>query len=200
MTTPPRRSTRTLALERPLDLVGTLRPLYRGPRDPTMRLGPRQAVRSTSTTDGPGAVSIILDGDSVVAEAWGPGADRLLDGLPAFLGLDDDETGFEPGRHPVVARLARRRRGLRLGRTGGVFDVLVPAILEQKITGTEAFNGYRRLVVRHGTPAPGVPGLYVPPPAEVVAMLSSWTWPPLGIEPRRGGLLRRVAVSGRRVG
>jgi len=190
-------TTRSIALERPLDLVGTLRSLYRGPRDPTMRLGPRQAVRATSTADGPGAVSIVLEGERVLAEAWGPGAARLLDGLPAFLGLDDDDTGFEPGRHPVVGDLARRRRGLRLGRTGGVFDVLVPAVLEQKITGTEAFNGYRRLVVRHGTPAPGVAGLFVPPPAEAVARLPSWTWPPLGIEPRRGALLRRLAGAAR---
>ena len=34
-------------------------------------------------------------------------------------------------------------------------DALVPAILEQKVTGNEAFVSYRRLVMRYGVSAPG---------------------------------------------
>jgi 3-methyladenine DNA glycosylase/8-oxoguanine DNA glycosylase len=192
-------SVRTISLERPLDLVATLRPIYRGPADPTMRLSTLGAARASLTAEGPASIALTLDGGAIRAEAWGPGADRLLDGLPAFLGLDDDDSSFEPGLHRFVADLARRRRGLRLGRTGAVFDALVPAVLEQKITGTEAFRAYRRLVMTHGTPGPGPTGLRIPPSAELVAGLPSWAFPPLGIEPRRGALLTRIARDGRRL-
>ena len=117
----------------------------------------------------------------------GPWAALLLDGLPALLGLDDDDTGFEPGLHPTVAELARRRGRPRLGRTGAVWEALLPAILEQRITGTEAWRNYRRLVRWHGNRAPGLLALLAAPaPADVLAI------PPaprgrLGIEPRPGG-------------
>jgi 3-methyladenine DNA glycosylase/8-oxoguanine DNA glycosylase len=189
----------TIALERPLDLVATLRPLYRGAGDPTMRLGPRTATRAFHTPAGPASIVVRLGDGAVEGRAWGPGAAWAIEGLPGLLGLDDDDSGFDPARHPVVARLARERRGLRLGRTGLVFDALLPAILEQKITGQEAFRAYRRIVLSHGTPAPGPTGLHVPPPAVVVAALPSWSFPQLGIEPRRGALLRRLAAEADRL-
>jgi len=102
---------RILHLAGPLDLARTLWPLYRGPADPTFQLGPRHAERATTTPAGPGAISIIRDGDTITAEAWGPGAEWLLETLPGFLGLDDDAAGFDPTLHPVVADLARRRPG-----------------------------------------------------------------------------------------
>jgi len=189
----------TIPLERPLDLVGTLRPLYRGRADPTMRLGPRTAARAAHTPDGPAAIVIRIGEKAVLGEAWGPGAAWAMAGLPGLLGLDDDDSGFDPTHHRVVARLARERRGLRLGRTGLVFDALVPAILEQKVTGQEAFRAYRRLVLAHGTAAPGPTGLHIPPPAAVVARLPSWSFPQLGIEPRRGALLGRIAAEADRL-
>src|ERR1043166_7126253 len=93
----------------PLDLVATLGPLYRGPRDPAMRLASRSVARAANTPDGPGALVLDLEpgpvGETsrVGARAWGVGATWLLDHAPAFLGLDDDPTGFEPALHPVIA-------------------------------------------------------------------------------------------------
>ena len=184
-----------LVAEGPLDLVATLGPLYRGPRDPTMRLASRSVARAAQTPDGPGAIVVDLDSGRARVRAWGPGAGWLVGHAAAFIGLDDDPTGFDPGLHPVVAALARRRPGVRLGRTGTVWDSLLEAVLEQKITGSEAFRGFRRLVLAHGSPAPGPTGLHVPPTGERVAGLPSWTWPTLGIEPRRGVLLRRLGAE-----
>ena len=130
-----------------------------------MRLSTRVVERASNTPEGPAAARVSIEGETVRAEAWGAGAGRLLDGLPAFLGLDDDDTGFEPRLHPLVSDLARRRPGLRLGRTGSVFEALVPAVLEQRITGLEAFRAYRRLILAHGTPVPGPIGLWAPPSA-----------------------------------
>ncbi len=185
--------TRSIALEAPTDLRIVLGLLARGSGDPTMRVGDGGAVRASMTADGPGTIELRIEGSAVRAWAWGPGADRLLDGLAAGLGLDDDDTGFEPSLHPVVAALARRLGRVRLGRTGAIWEALLPAMLEQRITGTEAWRNYRRLVRAHGTPAPGPHGLVVPPPPAVIASLPSWTLTGLGIEPRRGALLRRIA-------
>ena len=52
-------------------------------------------------------------------------------------------------------------------------DALVPAILEQKVTGKEAFAGFARLVRRYGEPAPGEQaarrGLLLPPAPAIAA-------------------------------
>ena len=80
-----------IALERPLDLVATLRPLYRGASDPTMGLGPRMAGRASQTPAGPASLVIRLGDGVVEARAWGPGAAWAIAGAPGFLGLDDDD-------------------------------------------------------------------------------------------------------------
>jgi 3-methyladenine DNA glycosylase/8-oxoguanine DNA glycosylase len=185
--------TRTLPLDVPLDLRAVLGALVRGTGDPTIRVGAGAAIRASATPEGPGTIDLRLQGASILASAWGPGAAWLLDGLPALLGLDDDDTGFDPSLHPVVAGLARRLGRVRLGRTGAIWEALLPAMLEQRITGTEAWRNYRRLVRAHGTPAPGPHGLLIAPTPAVVAGLPSWTLTGLGIEPRRGALLRRIA-------
>jgi 3-methyladenine DNA glycosylase/8-oxoguanine DNA glycosylase len=185
---------RSVPVDRPIDLRFVLGPLVRGAGDPTMRVAAGAAIRASTTPDGPGAIEMLVTGGGVDAWAWGPGADRLLDGLPALLGLDDDDAGFEPGHHRLVAALARRRGGrVPLGRTGAVWEALLPATLEQRITGTEAWRNYRRLVRAHGTPAPGPLALWVPPTPQSIAGLASWQLTALGIEPRRGALLRRIA-------
>jgi 3-methyladenine DNA glycosylase/8-oxoguanine DNA glycosylase len=184
---------RTLLLDRPIDLRTVLWPLVRGSGDPTIRVAAAGAIRASVTPDGPGTLELRTAQATVHARAWGPGAAWLLERLPALLGEDDDDAGFEPELHPVVAGLARRLGRVRLGRTGAVWEALLPAILEQRITGTEAWRTYRRLVRTSGGPAPGPLGLALPPTPAVVARLPSWTLTGLGIEPRRGALLRRIA-------
>ena len=191
--------TRTIDLDGPVDLRALLGPLMRGTGDPTTRVGASAAIRATSTPDGPGTIDVRQSGATILASAWGPGAPWLLDGLPALLGLDDDDAGFEPAKHPVVAGLARRLGRVRLSRTGVVWEVLLPAILEQRITGTEAWRNYRRLVHTHGTRAPGPHELLIAPSPGVIAGLPSWAYPALGIEPRRGALLRRIAREAARL-
>ena len=186
--------TRVVPLERPVDLRFLLGLLVRGAGDPTMRVAAGAAIRASVTPDGPGAIEIRVAGAGINAWAWGPGADRLLDGLPALLGVDDDGGGFDPSHHPLVASLARRRGGrVPLGRSGAVWEALLPATLEPRITGTEAWRNYRRLVRAHGEPAPGPLALWLPPTPAVIAGLASYQLTALGIEPRRGALLRRLA-------
>jgi 3-methyladenine DNA glycosylase/8-oxoguanine DNA glycosylase len=185
--------TRTIPVEGPLDLSRTLAIHLRGSGDPTMRLVAGRIVRATRTADGPATIAVRPVDGGLEAEAWGPGADRILDAVPALVGLEDDRTGFEPGHHPLVAELDRRHRGIRLGRTGAVIEALVPAILEQKVTGTEAWRGLRGLVRGWGEPAPGPFGLHLLPEPATIAAIPYHAFHPIGVERRRADLVRRVA-------
>lgn len=196
-------SERTIGLSEPLDLQLTLRPLYRGRSDPTFRLGPRTAVRATRTAAGPATLELRhVSPDRVLAAAWGPGAELVLEAAPRLLGLGDAASGFEPGHHPVVAQLARRLRGLRIGRSEAVFEALLPAVLEQKVTGAEAFRSLRGLIQRFGEPAPGPPGergLRLQPAPETLARLPYYAFHPYGVEARRADLIRRLARDAQRL-
>jgi len=139
-----------------------------------------------------------------VAAAWGPGAEWALESVPDLLGASDDPSGFEP-RHPVLATLARRHPYWRLGRSGLVMEALVPSIIEQKVTGQEAFSGFRSLVRRHGERAPG-PGydldLWIQPTPATLRAIPSWEWLKLHIDPARSRavvLAARVAESLERI-
>ena len=175
----------------------------RGPGDPTGRLSSRSATRATRTADGAATLLVELRGTQADAEAWGPGANRILDGLPALLGQLDDPAGFDPSAHPLIADLARRRPGLRLGRTGAVFEALFPAILEQKVTGMEAAGAFRGLVREHGEPAPGpvaqAQRLRLPPEPGLLAALPYYAFHPHGLEQRRAETLRRAAAAAERL-
>ena len=130
----------------------------------------------------------------VHATAWGPGTDWLLDSVPAMLGADDDPAGFDPA-HPVLADAHRRRPHWRVCRTGRVMEALVPAIIEQKVTGQEALGGFRRLVQRFGEPAPGAGadrGVWVQPSADTLRMIPSWEWLRLHIDPARSRAVVRA--------
>ena len=183
----------------PVDLILTLRPLWKGRGDPTMRLAGHQVERVGRGPDGAYALRIWRDGPRLTAAAWGPGAAWILDGVPALLGLDDDPTGFDAGRHPVIAGLARRLPGLRIGRTRAVLEALLPAILEQKITGAEASRAYRGLIGRYGEPAPGPLGLRLHPAPTVLASLPYADFHPFGVERRRADLIRRVFADAARL-
>lgn len=186
---------RVVALREPLDLRLTLGLHARGRGDPAMRFETSGSVwRATRTPDGPATlfVELVDAGASARARAWGRGAAAVLVGLEGLLGLDDDPAALVP-RHPAVADAARRLRGMRIGRTGAVIEALVPAILEQKVTGPEAARAYRGMVRRWGEDAPGPPGLRLPPDPAVLATLPYHVFHPVGVERRRAELIRAVA-------
>jgi 3-methyladenine DNA glycosylase/8-oxoguanine DNA glycosylase len=189
---------RTYPLSRHLDLAGTLRPLSRGPGDPTIRIAHDQAWWATRTVDGPATLALLVRDGEVRAEAFGPGAERVIEGVPALLALDRDDSPI-PAGHPLVAQLDRRHAGIRIPRTGAVLESLVPAILEQKVTGLEARRAWIGLVRVHGESAPGPAafGLRLPPSAATLAALPYYGYHPFGIEQRRADLIRAIAARAR---
>ena len=190
---------RELRLDGPVDVRLALRPLLRGNGDPTMRFERDGSIRrATRTAAGPATLLIRPFRDRVEAWAWGPGAEMVLDGLGALIGLEDDPGALTP-RDPLVRELARRMPGVRLGRTGAVMEALVPAVLEQKVTGTEAWRGYRGLVRVYGEPAPGPGDLRLAPDARTIAALPYHAFHPLGVERRRADTVRRAAANAARL-
>ncbi|MER5214718.1 DNA-3-methyladenine glycosylase 2 family protein [Streptomyces sp. NPDC002838] len=191
---------RTWVPKRPFDLGLVVGPLRRGPADPTFRAMPDGSVwRATLTPAGPGTLRVAVYGGEVRGEAWGPGAEWLLEQLPDLLGAADDPSVFAP-RHRVVAMARHRRPGLRLTRTGLVLESLIPSILEQKVTTDEAYRAWRLLVRKFGEPAPGpAPGrMYVMPAPRTWALIPSWEWHRAGVDNKRAStILRAVRVAAR---
>ena len=189
-----------------VDLSRTLGVHRRGKGDPAFRAEPSGAVwRTSRTPDGPATLQVTAgatetgEGATVFAGAWGPGAAWLLASLPGLLGADDDPTGFRP-MHPLLADMDRRYPHLRIGRSGRVFEALVPAVLEQKVVGAEARRAWRLLMLRFGEPPPGPAprGMRVFPPPRTWARIPSWEWHRAGVEGVRARTVIGAAhVAGR---
>jgi 3-methyladenine DNA glycosylase/8-oxoguanine DNA glycosylase len=122
--------------------------------------------------------------------------------MPALLGDGDDDTGFEPlPDHWRLAEAKRARPGWRVPRTSAVFEALVPAALEQVVTGQEARRAWRLLVRRYGAMAPGpagdesspAAGMMVPPTPQEWARIPSWEYLRVGVEQRRSAVIVRAA-------
>jgi len=192
---------RVLPLDGPFDLPGTLAPLVRGHSDRTIRIALREAWWATRTAAGPATLHLSVAPGTLTAEACGPGAELVVERAARLVGL-------EPTREPTgalakiddarIAGLARRRPGVRTLRTEAVFEALVAAIVEQKVTGAEAHRVWHGLVRRYGEPAPLPPGpdlgLRLLPAPATLAALPYYAYHPLGLERRRAELIRAVAA------
>lgn len=101
----------------------------------------------------------------------------------------------------MLRRVLRSHPGLRLGRTGLVFDQIVPVVLEQKVTGVEARRSWRELVTRFGDPAPGpVPaGMRVAPTPRTWLSLPDWQWHLAGVDQQRRRTIRAAATVANRL-
>lgn len=182
------------APERRIELRLVLASLAHGHRDPTLQRTPDGWWLTLRLLTGTATVQLREGADAIHARAWGAGADEAIATLPALLGAEDDDSGFEPGKHPLVARLYRQFPGLRLARTGRMLPALVTSVLGQKVTELEAKSAWRQLLTRHGEvpPGPAPDGMRVVPTATVWRAIPSWEWHRAGVGPQRAGTLMRV--------
>lgn len=171
----------------PLDLRATLQPLG-GYFRPDGWWAPMR------TPQGPSTLHIRRVGKTVEAAAYGPGVEWALASVPGLIGAFDDPGSFATD-HQLVRELARRHRGLRLGRTNRVFEALLTAIVSQKVTGKEAGRGLLGLRRYFSDPAPGPMPLRLPPAPERLANTTYFELHPLGIERRRADTIRRAAAE-----
>ncbi len=190
-------TTRRMAAPERYHLAGSVRGLQVPVHDPCARMVGGVFWWAARTPQGPGTLSLHRSAGDVVATAYGPGSGWLTEHADAIAGLRDawHAFGAVATAHPVVADLAHRHAGLRLPATGLVFRHALRAVLEQKVTGTEAFRSYRAVVRHFGQPAPGPVPLTLPPEPEAVAATAYWVFHPFGVEQRRTTALLRVAAQ-----
>ncbi|WP_406813185.1 DNA-3-methyladenine glycosylase family protein [Mycobacterium sp. M23085] len=182
------KSRRTVVFPAAVSFGHTLAPLRRGSGDPCFRApGDGSIWRTSLLPSGPVTARISrVAPNAAHAVAWGSGAQEFVEMLPAMLGSEDDDSDFVP-RHPTVAAAYERVPHLRLGRTGQVLEALIPAIIEQRVPGADAFRSWRVLVSKYGTPAPGPApaGMRVMPSAQVWRHIPSWEFHRANVDPRR---------------
>jgi 3-methyladenine DNA glycosylase/8-oxoguanine DNA glycosylase len=186
---------RRIDLRAPLALAATLAPLAHGRGDTTTLLRHEEAWLAFHARSGPATLRLTLEAGTILhAQAWGAGAADALESVPALVGELDRPEELVP-HHPILRRLLRAHPGIRLPRSGRVLHALVPTIIEQKVTGTEAFRAYAALLRAHGEPAPGpMARLRLPPRPEILAGLPYHAFHPLGVERRRADVIRGVAA------
>jgi 3-methyladenine DNA glycosylase/8-oxoguanine DNA glycosylase len=182
------KSTRTVVFPGAVSFGHTLAPLRHGLGDPCFRTPGDGSIWRTSLLPSGSVTARIsrVAPDAAHGVAWGSGAQEFIEMLPAMLGLEDDDSHFVP-RHPTVAAAYQRVPHFRLGRTGLVLEALIPAIIEQRVPGADAFRSWRVLVTKYGTPAPGPApaGMRVMPPALVWRHIPSWEFHRANVDPGR---------------
>lgn len=185
----------------PVDLRSTLGTLRRGTGDPAHHFDAAGRFwRACHTPAGPGTVAVHVRGTVVRGEAWGAGAPWLLEQTPELVGCKDDWSGLDVSSTLVLHEARRRRPGLRLPRTGLVLDALVPAVLEQKVTGEEARRSWRLLLRRFGDPAPGPDAsMRLPLSARQLLDLPTWEWHRAGVDGKRQRAIRAAATVAARL-
>ena len=186
----------------PVSLGATLGGLSRGRSDPSFRRTDDRALwRTMRTPEGPATQRLSVAGDIVESRSWGPGARWATERLPRILGVDDDVTSFDASLHPLVEKQwSTYGSGMRTPSVGVVVEVLVAAILEQRVTGVEARSSWRWLLRAKGDPAPGPApeGMRVFPAPEAVAGVPSWEWHRAGVEGARADtIMRAMSYAGR---
>ena len=186
------------SVEEPFDLRLTLGPLDPLGRGVSSRLTATEAGLGMRTPHGPAGVHATVSSGLITARAWGPGATWALSSLPDLFGVRDDPAAFRPGPG-LVRRLHRQFAGMRIGRTGRVFDHLVATVLSQKVSGREARRAYVGLLSAYGEPAPGSLDLAVPPGPDRLTEVAYEGFHPLGIERRRAEVIRSAARRAARI-
>lgn len=81
----------------------TLGSLAQGRTDPTFQRDGSGIWMTMATPAGAATLRVRALRSDIEAAAWGPGAAEAIAQVPALCGADDDDDGFDPSRHPVVA-------------------------------------------------------------------------------------------------
>lgn len=183
----------------PVDLGRTLSPLRHGRGDPTIGVDRFGAWwRATRTPLGTVAIRVEDLKGRIRVTAWGPGATWAVETAPEVLGCRDSLEGFDPPPG-LIRDLHRHQPGLRIIRSGAVFECMLPTILEQKVISSTARAAYRGIVREWSERAPGPFPLLLPPDPRVIAGTPYFEFHRFGVEMKRANIARRAALHARRV-
>ena len=183
-----------------IDVRATMKPLGVYRRDPTIRWTANSFAKAVLTPAGPGTMRVVWDGSgTTTVEAWGSGADWLVDRAPHWVGVHDDLEGFDPTLHPTIAEWCRRHPGIRLPASGVIWQELLLVLFGQRVTTEEAVKSWARMVYAWGDPAPGPCELRLPPTPEVVATKTYAELHRFNVERRRADAILLAARRANRL-
>lgn len=199
----PGANRRVLPIPASYALGATMGVLRHGGSDPTCRVHAGTWWFGQATPDGPSTLAIRVEEterNCVEAASWGPGAAWSIAHADDLIGLQDNSVGFV-AHHDLIAQGRRLMAGWRIPRSRLVVQSLIPAIIEQRVTGVEAFAAHAQLVRRYGARAPGPGeflGLWVPPAPRAWARIPSWAWISAGVDRARAeAAVRASSYAGR---
>jgi 3-methyladenine DNA glycosylase/8-oxoguanine DNA glycosylase len=148
-------------------------------------------MRATHTPIGVGVELLRVDhaAGEVEQQTWGAGGEWLIDRLPRLFG-DDDETAAQFRPPDLLAATAARYPGWRVGQTDAIAEAAAAAVLEQKVTGKEAWFGWRYLVRKFGERIDIADvTLYAPPTRRAWLRIPSWEWHQASVDGSRSRAL-----------
>lgn len=130
----------------------------------------------------------------------------LAQEMTYWLGLHDpaEQFGSLPSFEslpPRVQQAWRQNPGLRLSASGQLDRQMLNAIVEQRITQTEAFRTLGWVLRKYGSPAPSTglghqpEGMRVYPTARTLAAIPTWDWHRAGVDKSRYDAVRAYARS-----
>ena len=175
----------------------TLRFIRMGRMDPSVHLEKAQLHLARWYRTGAAAMELRDLGDRVRARVWGEAADEAMAKVPELLGLHD--TPVRDFGHDKLNRMLRPVLELRLSRAPFLSHTLPTHILQQKIAWRDAALIWRRLISKHGLPAPGPHGLKMPLSFEQLRHTPRAEYIAAGLSPTRVPLLREVGRLGHRI-
>lgn len=130
----------------------------------------------------------------------------LAQEMTYWLGLHDpaEQFGAMPSFEALPPRIQqawRQNPGLRLSASGQLDRQMLNAIVEQRITQTEAFRTLGWVLRKYGSPAPSTglghqpEGMRVYPSARTLATIPTWDWHRAGVDKSRYDAVRAYARS-----
>jgi 3-methyladenine DNA glycosylase/8-oxoguanine DNA glycosylase len=166
--------------------------------EPTWRHRGAHVEVSGRTPEGPAAFRARADGGQLVVEAWGSGAEWIVERLPHLAAHGDDPRPLRFD-HPVLDETNRRHPGMRHAATGLVVDALLGRVLGQRVLATEAARSWKAMCRELGGPAPGPLDLLLPPDPERLVGQPTWWFHRHGVERARARAMVAVARHARRL-
>lgn len=179
------------------NLNAMLRPMQRGRGDPTLRFDAGAVWRTAATPDGPVTHRLMVAGDGVLSTCWGAGARWMTERAGDLVGTADQSWAeFDPPPGPIADLWHTHRGTWRVPRGHNVWESVVAAVLEQKVTGLEAKRAWAALTRDFGDPAPGPApaGMRVLPTPTTVRRVPSWWWRRHAVDRARSDTIMRLAA------
>jgi 3-methyladenine DNA glycosylase/8-oxoguanine DNA glycosylase len=174
----------------PISFVRTFTLQNLGAYDPTATLNETYFAKTFATPNGICATTIKAIEGGVAISCEGPDAEQTLDELMTFFRADDGHDTFI-AEHPLLKRLHREQRGLRLLRVPWLFDVACGAILQQRVRFADAVRDWRQIALKHGSKAASGSAAF--PSAQALAALPPWELEALGVDAKRARALIALA-------